>query len=504
MFARSAPASDEWLYLSGLQHFSWNWVLEPLNEHWVPLPKVLYVAATTMAGMDVRGPVALMVVLLAAGGAAIVSTLTARGQWTLAAASPFIVFHPAQHQTLLEAVDLHFAICACLLLISFALAASKTFGLGWAAIVVLLTMTGGPGLLMALPLSLVLLLARGGGPRNRVLYFVAPTFAFSVLAWYQLSFRHQAGVPPYDWMLMPRGALEVLGTPLIPLLQGIPAGVIVATLMASLTRLLMTQDPPRGREVTGMIACIVAAGLAAIGIGYARGMYRSAVTMESRYASLVLPVFAMGLVVAAGRVSAWRRRLLVAVILGLMTASWPAAMMRAWRVADERLVQWRAFEADVRAGASVDALIGRHGQTVYDDDVRHLPEWLEAMRALQLGPFRDSPATLTPEPTLGAPYDLPIDRRGGPIHLDGVHFIRGVRVRFRLYSLPDQENWVRLQWTSARSPAFRRVAGIWVRGTGNVQEQLFWVWDEPTEMSLSVYGRGRPRLEIESLQGFRD
>jgi hypothetical protein len=101
-FGRSAPFSDEWLYFPGLVDFSWTWLMEPLNEHWLPLPKLLYTGTVRVFGMDVRSSQALVVVILTAAALLTAWELIQRDRWALSWLVPFVVFHPAQYETLRE------------------------------------------------------------------------------------------------------------------------------------------------------------------------------------------------------------------------------------------------------------------------------------------------------------------------------------------------------------------------------------------------------------------
>ena len=316
---------------------------------------------------------------------------------------------------------------------------------------------------------------------------------------YAVFFERQAGVPPYDWLAVPRATLEVIGTPLLPLLGAVPAGAVMAALLVWVLRILAFREPRWQPETLAIVACTLAVGSVAAGTGYGRGMYGSAATMESRFASLTLPLLAIAIVVASEERTIWVRRSLLFSTLALLALSWPPAAERALTVARQQHAQWLAFERDVAGGASLEQLVGRHGQTIYDDDVRKVPAKLQAMSRLRMGPFR-SRGTRLRHTQLGPPHPLEVDRQGGVIRLAAPHTVNAVRVRFRLYALPRQDNWVSLHWRDTAGAL--RTAGIWTQGDGRLQEQLFWVWETVQEFTLDVYGYGRPRLEIERIECF--
>jgi hypothetical protein len=140
-FGRSAPFSDEWAMYP--DHVNFSWLMEPLNEHWLPLPKLLYVGTVHAFGGDARSSQALVVVILGAAALLAARELIQRGKWALSWLVPFVVFHPAQYETLLSGINLHSALCAALLITAGVLALrGHAFGPMWCLIIDALSLNG--------------------------------------------------------------------------------------------------------------------------------------------------------------------------------------------------------------------------------------------------------------------------------------------------------------------------------------------------------------------------
>jgi hypothetical protein len=265
--------------------------------------------------------------------------------------------------------------------------------------------------------------------------------------------------------------------------------------------LLCTSPSLSTCQKVGLLACVAAVAFEALGIGYGRGMYGSGADRASRFASLITPLFVLVLLIASADNRDQLRRWLVWFVASIVALSWPLAAHRAWAVGVAQKTRWQQFERDVRAGATFEQIIGRDAETIYDDDVRRVAEELTAMHSWQLGPFRDYQGELRHTPDPGTPRALEIEPTARSVALQPPSFLRAVRVRFRVYSKPDQLNRVELDWKS-RGASGTPSAGIWTEGDGRLQEQLFWVWRDVASLTLSVDGAGGPKLHVEEVTVF--
>jgi hypothetical protein len=503
-FGRSAPFSDEWAYFPGLVNFSWTWLMEPLNEHWLPLPKLLYIATVRASGMDVRSSQALMVVMLAAAALLTVWELIQRDRWALSWLVPFVVFLPAQYETLLSGVNLHFALCAALLITAGVLAVrDRAFGPMWSLIIVALSMSGAIGLLYAIPLALAGLLETRDLRRFWAWRLLALISVAGVSAWYAFGFKHQLETPAYSISAVPRAALEALGTALIPHRDVVVAGAVVAVLALLGVGLVCTSPALTRRQQLGLLVCLAAVGFEAVGIGYGRGMYGPGSGGQSRFASLITPLFVVVLLIASADPRDKLRRWLGWGVAGLVVLSWPVNAHRAWAKGVAQETTWQQFERDVRAGATFEQIIGRNADTaIQDDDIREVPEALNDLHSWRLGPFRDYQGDLRHTADAGSPRILKIEPTAESVALEPPRFLRAVRVRFRLYSEdPHFRNSVALAWESPGA-SNTHTAAIYTESDGRLQEQLFWIWNDVDVLSLSVNGRSDPRLHIEEVAVF--
>ena len=501
-FGRSAPFSDEWANFDGLIHFSWTWVMQPLNEHWLPLPKLLYAGTVRLFGMDVRSSQALIVVILAAAALLTVWELIQRKRWAFSWLVPFIVFHPGQYETLLSGINLHFALCAALLITAGVLALrDHAFGPMWSLIIVALSLSGATGLLFAIPLALAGMIETRNIRRFWAWRLLALISVAGVLAWYAFGFKHQLDVPAYSISAAPKGALQALGVLLTPTFREMVGVPLVAAIGLASVGLLWTSPVLSSCQKRGLLACLAAIFIQLLGIGYGRGMYGTGVSAASRFGSLTMPLFVLVLLIASADPRDQLRRWLGWSVAIIVAVSWPLAAKRAWVEGTAQKSRWQQFERDVSAGATFEQIIGRDAETINDDDVRFVPEELTDLYSWRLGPFRNYRGELRHTADPGIPHVLNIELNGGSVALEPPRFLRAVRVRFHVYSKPDQLNWVSLGWKSPSLPE-THIAGIWTKGDGNIQEQMFWVWSDVDLLSLSIMGAGEPELRIEELAVF--
>lgn len=500
-FGRSGPFSDEWLYYP--RHYNLAWLTEPLNEHWLPLPKVLYAGTVHVFGMDARSSQALVVIMLGAAALLTAWELIQRDRPALSWLVPFFVFHPAQYETLLSGINLHFALCAALLITAGVLALrDRAFGPTWSLIIVALCLSGATGLLYAIPLALAGVIETKGIRRYWPWRLLATISVGAVLAWYAFGFAHQPETPAYSVSALPKGALEALGALILSprKLGEWPAGALVGVVALFGIWLLCTSPSLSRGQKLGLLACVAAVIVEALGIGYGRGMYGPGAGTSSRFVSLITPLFVLILLIASADVRDRLRRWLVSLLAGVMLLSWPVAAYRALAVGTAQKARWQQFERDVKAGATVEQIVGRDADSIDDDDVRNVAARLTYMRSHMLGPFKHYEGELRHTTDPGTPRVLKTDTIDKTVELAPPTFLRAVRVRFRAVSQPGQRNCVWLSWNSPDAPA--RFAAIWTEGDGRPLEQLFWIWDDVASLSLSIEGADDPQLHVEELAVF--
>lgn len=403
------------------------------NEHRIPLPRIVYVAAVKLTGHDFRAPLAVNAVLLAAVGAYLLAAVRRlRGRFAVSDAFiPLIVLGIDQWENLLWGFQLQFVLSTALVLAFLGLAVKPDWGgsarrLAVASLIaLLLPLCGANGIPFGLTIGILLVslgvrnLWRGaragwvgviGGALALglvPLYFVGlqkvgPT-ATATPAAFLVAFADLLGYGFGPASYLPHGEAY----------RGLTAIGVATTALLTVTGLMLAhvavRDPRQRDRALALGALLAGVVGLAVGVAFGRAAYHGAV-FAPRYITLFMP----GLVIAyfawvavgRGRPAAW-------VPAGLFVAAAVAVVPNVWftlGVAKFHSTRLKHAEFDIKSGLPVGIVADRHPFLhPAAPDGRRM--WLELLRARGISPFRN----MAPDPAYVAE---PVPLRIG--HVEGM------------------------------------------------------------------------------------
>jgi hypothetical protein len=287
------------------------------NEHRIPLPRVLFVAAVKLAGNDFRAPLYLNVVLLAVASVVLVRAVAGvRGRYAyIDAAIPLLVMNVGQWENLLWGFQVVFFSSSAMALVALATVIHPRFAASiWrvavvGVITVLLPLCGANGLAPTPAFSCLLLYVAGRNLRSREAALRRPGVAalalglagFGIIALYfhglQPSPHHESAkslatiaVNVANFLGIGFGSVAwaVHG----PQYDGIAAHalgmiVVLAATLALLFARLRASEP---RATAVAVGCVIWAILClGLGLAYGRGGM-GGVLACNRYSTLAMPL----------------------------------------------------------------------------------------------------------------------------------------------------------------------------------------------------------------------
>jgi hypothetical protein len=256
------------------------------------------------------------------------------------------------------------------------------------------------------------------------------------------------------------------------------------------------RSPERGVLSAGLLALLAASLLLVAGIAYKARTLGSAWTLRSGYVTLATPVLVSCYLAFAASHGRRVARIGSVVLLGVTLAGLPSNIADALEFGRTRSGRYAALVADLRSGLPLEGLVGRHGYTVADDDLRDVGPYLETLEAHRVGPFRDPAVKLRREQRRLVEREVPlvpvqvheIDLSGGPSDSDDPYVtfalpepldVVGLVLEFRLLT-PRWEPWLQVWWADSTDPA-RNTFTPWERHT------QFWGLSRPEPQSYRVW-----------------
>lgn len=458
-FGDNVPQLDDWEMvpvLTGHQPVTRTWLWEQHNEHRVPLPRLLLVAAFHLAGGDFRGGMALSAALLSALSAVLIrAARAARGRTAFSDAFfPLVLLHGGHAANLLWFWQVGFVTSTVLAgLVFAAVARSRAIPTGCQAVVaggalLLLPLCGAHGLvfvpLMALWLgvgALAHLLGHEPEGRRSAWWFLAASAVALTLTGIYLVGYHAGAMPDRPAVVaVTRTALEFLSRAFGPSVAlhwswwaaGVVALTAVAVLAAGRAVLLV---PTERARAAGLLAFLVSALALAAGVAWGRSGFGLGAGLWGRYVTLAAPLACgvyLTLMLYCGPATG---RILQA---GLFATSalmlWPNTLsavnhVRAWH--DGKI---GGFVRDLQAGVPPFVLADRYSRyplaIAMPQHAGQIPAWMDMLRAAGVGPFGD----LRDDPAYRA---VAVDERTayrvgpGEYVLKGVRFVYALRVHYR-------------------------------------------------------------------------
>ena len=535
-YAGRTPYFDDFAFLP-LQLFGDSTTLrdlwEPLNEHRVPLPKLVTWAVSRVVGYDPKAVMRVDLALVAAGAAALIAAARGfRGSTRFAdAVFPLVTLSVGQADNFLWAVQVNFLLPAallagCLALITRigpTLTAGRAAGIG--ALAVLLPLCGIQGQVPAVAVAVWLL---GAGAticrtdrRSAAIAAGSGVVSFAVVAacvaGYTRPEHHPTPEP--DW-LAARYTVRVMGGAWGPTSEqlgpseptSLPTyfgtGTAAVLLLTGWWTLRACRDRASRTAATGHLAFLAGmlALCAAIGVG--RGAVNAG-ALANRYATLAAPLVCWAYLAAvrfgppiAGPVIA-SGLFLTACVVAWPNAAWGLDYARDWDAHQFRIDQ------DVKRGVPVSFLVEHHGAYLFPPESSYCGPVFEALRMKQVPPYyliaaesklKEVPVkwslAAAPSPDRDGWYDLPArDHLRAEFTLDLPPTARGVVLRTSLRGTP-RVTRSDLWWeepADGREPIRRAVWNPLDVGEGRVKR--IWLGRPVGRLHLTLDGPAAVRID---------
>lgn len=482
-FGDNVPQLDDWEMvpvLTGHEPVTLSWLWKQHNEHRVPLPRLLLIAAFHLAGDDFRGGMVFSAAALSALAAVLIRAVAAaRGRTSVSDAFfPLLLLHGGHADNLLWFWQVGFVTSTVLAgLLLAAVVRSRAAPTGRDAALagvplLLLPFCGAHGMVFVpllagwLGMRAAAALWRGERNHRRSAWWDLGT-AVASLALVALYFvgYHPGAMPdrPARFAVAKTG-LEflscVFGRPVGVTWTWWAAGVVTLTALAVLVcgRAVLLDPPERGRAI-GLLAFLASAVALAAGVAWGRSGFGPGVGLTGRYVTLAAPLACAVYVSFMLYCRPVIGRLLQASLFALSAVMlWPNTLYAVAHVAAWHDGKIAGFVGDLRAGVPPFVLADRYARYPFaiamPQHAGVLPGWMAMLRDARIGAFTD----LHPDPAYDA---IPVDDRIGYRIAPGEYvmrkarFVYALRVRYRFRAvgrLPDPPaGEIDAFWTSTPS-----------------------------------------------------
>jgi hypothetical protein len=436
---------------------SWTAYWHPHNEHRIPVPKLLFVAAVKLAGNDFRAPVFMNALLVAAAAAVLARAVArARGRWAATdAAIPLTVMNLGQWENLLWGFQIQFFASTLLALLMLALVVGRGFAGSPARVAAAglitawLPLCGANGLALV-PAFACLLIYIGavnlwaGGRRGRLTGGIALAAAAGGLALIPLYFHglqppaHHTPTRSLPVVAVNAANFVGLGFGSVGLTVHGPrpgvtayAGGMLALLAATAGLLAAQLRSPERRAAAVGIGCVIGGVLClGLGLAYGRGAM-TGVLAANRYTTLAMPLVA-AVYVAWAALPSRPGRWVTAGLLAVLVAGLWANTREAFAVAEFWKHKQGRKEAEIRAGMPVTFVVDRHFPPSEREYTRAA---YGLLRDRGFPVFRD----LAPDPPLDeTPVPVRVARAEGLEVRDGWFRVVGPKPGHLVLALPDR------------------------------------------------------------------
>ncbi len=517
------PYSDEWTSVArivGDLPTTIEWLWEPLADHVIPLSRLVHMAVIRLGCLDFRAGMVFNVAALAFGAAALLSAVRSARRapsWTDVVV-PLSILSLGQYENLLWSMQMVFVLPITLSYLALAAIAQSPEASDWSVLGVATCLLPLPlldpaGALIAPPLALWTVAAsrchlasKGAGtrfPASLAMCLALVTLALATGVAVRLSITD--GLPAWAVADAPARAVEALstvfGAPSIPLHRVVALFVILlwsAAVAAACAR-VPPVGPQRLRNL-GFLAFLASWALLVIGLGYQARAIGSGLALRSAYVTLTAPLVpAVHLVFTTSgpkRVAHLVSGLLIAALVIAM----PFNVIAAADFARMRHTRYEALVRDAHAGLPLEALVGRHAETISDDDFREVGPYLETLAAHRLGPFRAPSVRLIREARALTTQDVPlqavqvhqIDLASGMATGDDPYVtfalsestdVVGAILEFRLSTPSGRDAWVHVWWADSNNPGrnfftpWERHTEFWAPSRTEGQSYRIWIYD---------------------------
>jgi hypothetical protein len=406
------PYYDEWEMvpaITGQQPITLQWLWSQHNEHRIVLPRLIYLAVTTVSGRDFRAGAFFDACMLSAAAAALIGVAhRLRGRTIYADAFfPLVMLHWGQAENLVLSFQIQFVGSSVLALVALLLVVgpgpmSFRRALALGGCTALFPLFGGNGLALAPALAVCVLLAgwdvrtaRPGGIWRALGVWILALVSVALTALYFVNYERPAKHPPND---SPAAVLDAamqfltmgLGTaaktiwPLTKYVLLVSLGATVVALAA--TAVTRGRGAPAARRLLLFLASICSL---ALGVAWARSALSPVAMFASRYATLAAPL-------ACAIYLAWEvvdRPILRRFVQVALFFSATLALVPNRQQGIEEGIMYRDLRvgvvADLAAGVRLDELLRRYYPKMYYGGPDVLAERMRALHAQGIGVFKN-------------------------------------------------------------------------------------------------------------------
>ena len=401
------------------QSFSLSWLWAPMNEHRIPLPRLIRFVLLRLTDNDFRAGVYAITFLLSGMGLA-TSMIAARlrGRYLITDAFfPLVWLHWGQVESLIWDFQVNFVLAIVLATVALIVIVTKgrTLSPGSALLVgacnLLLLLCGSYGLLTAVPLSIWLGcfagvgLSRAGGTREKigwslVLFIIAAAFALTFLYLQDLPRGESPSseVTPWDQIKVALAFFSIaFGPEFSDNWQGGSALMLLMLVgVVAMAFRTIRRNPAELSRASGIIVFLIPFFLMAAAIGHGRSKPGVEGGLEPRYATLWVPALCLVYYAAELYLRGPQARIaqIILLLVGLlMQLNVDYAMSYAGN-----FKLWRdAFCRDLDAGTPGFMLAeeyNRHPFGLWDGNPKGLDECFMMLREAHVGRF----ARMEPSP----------------------------------------------------------------------------------------------------------
>jgi hypothetical protein len=499
---------------------TWLWSLH--NEHRVPLPRLILLALYRLSGNDFRAGMFFNVAVLAIVAAAAIAVAAGRrgGSRTYDLLLPIILMNPSNATNLLWSWQVQLVLSSVLAgaLILLIVVRDAWPGplraMAAGACLVSLTMCGANGVALVPALDCWLLAASwahwtSAGPRAWRAAIVPLASAIPAIALTVLYFSGYHGSSQHPTSLSLESALRT-SLQFVSLMFGTEArafwpmaGLAALTLVASsilIVAHVVVRNTAGGRaRAFGLLCAFGAFTSLALGIGWGRAGSGEQSGLESRYVTLIAPMW-LAVIFTWDRFTSpvIQRVALTSLLSTVLALLWPITR-EAIESGQSRARMADAVMLDIRAGTPVYRLVKHHTPFLHpSQDV--LAEYLKLLRTAHIGAF----GAIKADPVFRAEVlsKIPNDVRqvrweNGAGRVTGVdpflHYVlpraatvAGIRLKYSHASTAGGPPHFRIWWTSiaGQQTAPGQSSANWALPTGRGQVTIIWVDDLVKEFWL--------------------
>ncbi|HEX5270640.1 MAG TPA: hypothetical protein VFW33_09150 [Gemmataceae bacterium] len=403
------PISDDWQLVpvyTGHEAVTLSWLWAPLNEHRLPLIKLMLLLGGAATGHDYRtGQLLSALTLSALAAFMIVTAGRLRGGLKISDVFlPMALLHWGQSETLLIGFAINLAVStallgsALLIVVRVRGVPSPSQGFLFGGLLLALPLCGMNGVAMVPPLALWLIVAavvvwRSGDPIGRRVATVWAALSVAALALSAVCVLSmpaaRGGAAPPTAEQVARTAAQFFAEGLGPIAEPTwPLSGVALAALAAVTLFRLRQEaragPNEWLRVLGLLAVGAALVALALAVGWGRGLIGPKAGLMTRYATMAVPALCLAYFVAR---TAPRRALAVA-LAALMVGLFAYNTYHGIDRAGPRRARMRALAADVAEGQTP-AELGKKWADLYNPQAEAtVTRYFEMMRDAHQGPFR--------------------------------------------------------------------------------------------------------------------